>query len=87
MGFSPKASEDLRNVQVNVMMSQSERDLITELTAYERVSAAQVVRAAIYARHAMIVKGVPNCASGARCIVPHMHAPALAGGLRPATGG
>lgn len=83
MGFSPKASEELRSLQLNIMVSQAERDLVTELTGIERQSAAAVVRAAIRARHSMIVQGVPQCASGQRCIVPHMHAPAPAGAGRP----
>lgn len=87
MAFSPKRPEELRSVQVNVMMSQEERDLITELTAFERVSAAQVVRAAVRARHSMIVAGVPCCANSGRCIVPHMHAPAATAPARPNSGG
>ena len=68
--------DQARIVQVNVMMSQSERDLLTDLTGVERASAGAVVRAAVRARHSMVCCGVPLCAQGGRCLVPHLHPPA-----------
>jgi len=79
----PRKSENRH--AFNVVLSTDERNMLHALTQANGTSAGAEIRAALRARHAMIVSMAPTCGNGHPCFVPQMHRPAapVAGPMVP----
>lgn len=64
------------SVSFNIMMTPDESQWLHTLSQTRRVSQAQILRDALQAKYTMEIAHQPSCASGVRCLVPQMHAPA-----------
>jgi hypothetical protein len=71
-GTDPKPND---RFYFNVTLDSEDRERMDAMAKAEQISRAQVVRAALTLRWIMTISGVPMCASGQRCFVPHMHPP------------
>ena len=62
----------------NVLLDNETRERLDEIASAEKLTRGQAIRAAITLRYMMNHMGIPMCASGQRCLVPHLHpAPAV----------
>lgn len=57
----------------NLLLSPDEYTMLQQLAAQSGMSAGVELRAALRARHAMIILQCPTCANGTGCYVPHVH--------------
>ena len=64
----------------NVLLNPDEVTALTECSQRLGTSRGTIIRWAIIRTHRMICTGIPTCASGQACYVPHMHP---ASNLRP----
>ena len=62
-----------RCVSFNLMLSELDKDMLGAVAAKRRVSQGQVVRDLIVAGYMMMCEAQPVCATGAGCLVAHMH--------------
>lgn len=65
-----------RTRNFNVLFSDSEYKMLDDLGRHEHTSMGEVVRKAIRTRHTMVIRQQPTCADSAKCMCPHLHAPA-----------
>lgn len=68
-----KRKSDLRETTFQIRFSARERKQLARLADARNVSEAQIVREAVAAKFRMEIDGLPTCASGMQCLVPHMH--------------
>lgn len=57
----------------NVLLSPDENTALRQCAERLGVSRGLALRWALIRLHRMIVLGIPTCASGSSCYVPHMH--------------
>ena len=62
-----------RRTHFNMTLNKVERTLLEDLAQHRGVSQGAMIRTLIRDAHQMICAGVPMCANGHHCLVPHMH--------------
>lgn len=63
-----------RQIKFNILLAPAEYEKLQELAAAVDGSMGHAIRSAVNQAHAMVCLGVPTCADGQPCYVPHMHA-------------
>lgn len=59
----------------NLLLSVDEYAMLYALSTESGTSCGAVLRAALRAKYAHTVDGIPTCAGGTPCFVPQMHIP------------
>jgi hypothetical protein len=57
----------------NAMLSKEDYEMLAQVAAARECSMALIIRNAIRYTHQHLIRGVPTCAAGYACFVPHMH--------------
>ncbi len=58
---------------LNILLDKETSAMLDAIIQVSRGSRGHAIRAMIRYSYKMIVDGIPICASGTSCIVPHMH--------------
>jgi len=70
----------------NVLLGDDERGKLAQLADVHHRSQGAVIRYLIRLGHSMTILGIPRCANGTACLVPHLHRPTPddpTGGMQP----